>query len=372
MKNLPLGISTLSKLLENNCVYVDKTEYAYNLTSQSGAFFLSRPRRFGKSLFVDTLKEIFEGNQKLFEGLYIHDKWDWTMKYPVIKLDFVIGGGRNLAEFDIRISAMLDENGKRLGVTLNSTDYEGKFGELISKAAAKYGQRVVVLVDEYEKPLLDNIDNPQIARELVSVLNNFYSVLKEQAANLQFVFMTGVTNYSKASMFSGLNHFEDITISKTYSSIFGYTDKELQHHLSEYLADKDLGVLKKWYNGYSWTGPDTVYNPNDILLFLSEENVFRNYWFETGTPSFLIKLFKKHQYLLPDLDNIEVSEQILSSFDMDSHDPITLLFQTGYLTIEKTFIQDGRLAFRLKIPNKEVQLSLGGYFIKDDKDDARK
>ena len=372
MKNLPLGISTLSKLLENNCVYVDKTEYAYNLTSQSGAFFLSRPRRFGKSLFVDTLKEIFEGNQKLFEGLFIYDKWDWTKKYPVIKLDFVIGGGRNLAEFDIRISAMLDENGKRLGVTLNSTDYEGKFGELISKAAAKYGQRVVVLVDEYEKPLLDNIDNPQIARELVSVLNNFYSVLKEQAANLQFVFMTGVTNYSKASMFSGLNHFEDITISKTYSSIFGYTDKELQHHLSEYLADKDLEVLKKWYNGYSWTGPDTVYNPNDILLFLSEENVFRNYWFETGTPSFLIKLFKKHQYLLPDLDNIEVSEQILSSFDMDAHNPITLLFQTGYLTIEKTFIHDGRLIFRLKIPNKEVQLSLGGYFIKDDKDDARK
>jgi hypothetical protein len=371
LKNLPLGISTLSKLLENNCIYVDKTEYAHKLVTQSGAFFLSRPRRFGKSLFVDTLKEIFEGNQKLFEGLYIYDKWDWSKKYPVIKLDFVTGGGGNLAEFDIRISEMLRMNGKRLGVTLNSTDYVGKFGELISEAAAKYGQRVVVLVDEYEKPLLDNIDNPQIARELVSVLNNLYSVLKEQAANLQFVFMTGVTNYSKAIMFSGLNHFEDITINKTYSSIFGYTDKELQHHLSEYLADKDLEVLKQWYNGYNWTGPDTVYNPNDILLFL-DSHVFRNYWFETGTPSFLIKLFKKHQYLLPDLDNIEVSEQILSSFDMDSHNPITLLFQTGYLTIEKTFIQDGRLAFRLKIPNKEVQLSLGIYFIKDDKDDARK
>ena len=371
MKNLPLGLSTLSILIKENFVYVDKTEYAHKLVTQSGAFFLSRPRRFGKSLFVDTLKEIFEGNQAIFEGLYIYDKWDWSNKYPVIKLDFVTGVGRNLTEFDIRISDMLNENGKRLGVTLNSTDYVGKFGELISEAATKYGQRVVVLVDEYEKPLLDNIDNPQIARELVSVLNNFYSVLKEHEANLQFVFMTGVTNYSKASMFSGLNHFEDITISKTYSSIFGYTDKELQHHLSEYLADKDLEVLKKWFNGYSWTGPDTVYNPNDILLFL-DRNVFRNYWFETGTPSFLIKLFKKNLYFLPDLDNIEVSEQILSSFDMDSHNTITFLFQTGYLTIEKTFIQDGRLVFRLKIPNKEVQLSLGGYFIKDDKDDVRK
>jgi len=371
LKNLPLGISTLSKLLENNCVYVDKTEYAYNLTSQSGAFFLSRPRRFGKSLFVDTLKEIFEGNQKLFEGLYIYDKWDWTKKYPVIKFDFAEGMLNSREDLEEKINEFLFLNERNLGVTTLNKSISGRFAALIKGARDKYRERVVVLVDEYEKPLLDNIDNPQIARELVSVLNNFYSVLKEHEANLQFVFMTGVTNYSKAIMFSGLNHFEDITISKTYSSIFGYTDKELQHHLSEYLADKDLEVLKKWYNGYSWTGPDTVYNPNDILLFL-DRNVFRNYWFETGTPSFLIKLFKKHQYLLPDLDNIEVSEQILSSFDMDAHNPITLLFQTGYLTIEKTFIQDGRLIFRLKIPNKEVQLSLGGYFIKDDKDDARK
>ena len=137
MKNLTLGISTLSKLLDNNCIYVDKTEYAYNLTSQSGAFFLSRPRRFGKSMFVDTLKEIFEGNQAIFEGLYIHDQWDWTKKYPVIKLDFVTGGGRNLEEFDIRISEMLRMNGNRLGVTFNSTDFAGKFGELISGAALK-------------------------------------------------------------------------------------------------------------------------------------------------------------------------------------------------------------------------------------------
>ena len=252
---------------------------------------------------MDTLEEIFEGNQKLFEGLYIHDKWDWTKKYPVIKLDFAEGMLKSREDLDEKISEILLLNEKNLGVTTVNKSISGRFAALIKGAREKYGQRVVVLVDEYDKPLLDNIDNPQIARELVSVLNNLYSVLKEHEANLQFVFMTGVTNYSKANMFSGLNHFEDITISKTYSSIFGYTDKELQHHLSEYLADKDLEVLKQWYNGYNWTGPDTVYNPNDILLFL-DSHVFQNYWFETGTPSLLIKHFKKNQYLLPDLDNI--------------------------------------------------------------------
>jgi hypothetical protein len=166
LKNLPLGISTLSKLLENNSVYVDKTEYAYHLTSQSGAFFLSRPRRFGKSLFVDTLKEIFEGNQKLFEGLYIHDKWDWTKKYPVIKLDFAGGEVRNREELDVRIMNILRKNGEQLGVTFDSTDLVGKFGDLISGAATKYGQRAVVLVDEYDKPLLDNIHIPEMAKEI--------------------------------------------------------------------------------------------------------------------------------------------------------------------------------------------------------------
>ena len=184
LKNLPLGISTLSKLLENNCIYVDKTEYAYNLTSQSGAFFLSRPRRFGKSLFVDTLKEIFEGNQKLFEGLYIYDKWDWSKKYPVIKLDFAGGGGKNQNELDLRLSALLQQNKDRLGVHYDSFDIEDNFSRLISMTAAKYGQRVVVLVDEYDKPILDNINNTQVAREIRDALKAFYGVLKEQDANL--------------------------------------------------------------------------------------------------------------------------------------------------------------------------------------------
>ena len=365
MKNLPLGISTLSKLLENNCVYIDKTEYAYNLTRQSGAFFLSRPRRFGKSLFVDTLKEIFEGNQKLFEGLYIQDKWDWSKKYPVIKLDFSGGELQSRAELDVRIMNMLRKNGEQLGVKLDSTDLVGKFGDLISGAALKYGQRAVVLVDEYDKPLLDNIHNSHIAKDIRTGLKNLYSILKTQDANLQFIFMTGVTKFSKVNLFSGLNQLKDITLSKSYSSICGYTDMDLREHFSEYLAGSDPEKVKQWYNGYSWTGPETVYNPYDILLFLSEDLSFQNYWFETGSPTFLIELFRKNHYFLPDLEDIEVFQHTLNSFDIDSLEPVTLLFQAGYLTIERTYIHRGKLVYRLKIPNQEVRLALNDYFIED-------
>jgi hypothetical protein len=365
LKNLPLGISTLSKLLDNKCIYVDKTEYAYNLTSQSGAFFLSRPRRFGKSLFVDTLKEIFEGNQKLFEGLYIHDKWDWSKKYPVIKFDFAAGGGKNQKELDLRLLALLQQNKDRLGVHYDSLDLEDNFSKLISETASKYGKRVVVLVDEYDKPILDNINNTQVAREIRDALKTFYGVLKEQDANLQFVFMTGVTKFSKVNLFSGLNQLIDITIDEEFSSICGYTDMDLREHFSEYLAGSDPEEVKRWYNGYSWTGPNAVYNPFDILLFIKKRMVFQNYWFETGSPTFLIELFRKNQYFLPDLENIEVFQRTLSSFEIESLNPITLLFQAGYLTIEKTFIEREKLVYRLKIPNQEVRLALNDYFIED-------
>jgi hypothetical protein len=358
LKNLPLGISTLSLLLESNCIYVDKTEYAFNLINTPGRFFLSRPRRFGKSLFVDTLKEIFEGNQKLFEGLYIYDKWDWTNKFPVIKFDFAAGEVRNREELDIRMLDMLDENGERLGIQTESLDLAGKFRKLISRAAFKYGQRAVVLVDEYDKPLLDNVYNPEIAKEIRSGLKNLYSVLKSQDANLQFVFMTGVTKFSKVSLFSGVNQLKDITISKSYSSICGYTDIDLQEHFSEYLEGSDPEEVRLWYNGYNWMGPESVYNPYDILLFLSEEKVFRNYWFETGNPTFLMELFKKNQYFLPDLEKVQVTEDVLDSFDIDTIIPVTLLFQSGYLTIKHTHIDFKQLIFTLKIPNMEVRQAL--------------
>jgi hypothetical protein len=363
LKNLPLGISTLSLLLESNGIYVDKTEYAFNLINTPGRFFLSRPRRFGKSLFVDTLKEIFEGNQKLFEGLYIYHKWDWTKKYPVIKLDFAAGGGKNQEELDLRLKALIQQNKDRLGVHYDSFDIKDNFSKLISETASKYGQRVVVLVDEYDKPILDNLNEPLVAAEIRDALKGFYGVLKEQDTNLQFVFMTGVTKFSKVSLFSGVNQLSDITIDKRYSSICGYTDNDLQEHFSEYLAGSDPEEVKKWYNGYSWTGPETVYNPYDILLFLDKGKVFRNYWFETGNPTFLMELFKKNQYFLPDLEKIQVTEDVLDSFDVETIIPVTLLFQSGYLTIVDTHIDFNQLIFTLKIPNMEVRQALYNKFI---------
>jgi hypothetical protein len=363
LKNLPLGISTLSLLLESNGIYVDKTEYAYNLIKQPGRFFLSRPRRFGKSLFVDTLKEIFEGNQKLFEGLYIHDKWDWTRKYPVIKLDFAGGEVRNRKELDIRMLDMLEENGERLGIQMESLDLAGKFRKLISRTASKYGQRAVVLVDEYDKPLLDNVHNPEMAKEIRSGLKNLYSILKSQDANLQFIFMTGVTKFSKVNLFSGLNQLLDITIDDQFSSICGYTDNDLKKYFSEHLSGSNPEEVRNWYNGYNWTGSESVYNPYDILLFLSKKFSFQNYWFETGTPTFLIELFRKHQYFLPNLENIQVTREVLGAFDVDYIDPITLLFQSGYLTIKDTYIDDQEQIFNLKIPNREVRQALNSQFI---------
>ena len=355
----------MSLLLESNCIYVDKTEYAYNLIKQPGRFFLSRPRRFGKSLFVDTLKEIFEGNQKLFEGLYIHDRWDWSEKYPVIKFDFAEGMLKSRKDLDEKINEILFLNEKNLGVTTVNKSISGRFAGLIKGAREKYGERVVVLVDEYDKPILDNISELSIAKELRDGLKNLYSVLKSQDANLQFVFMTGVTKFSKVSLFSGVNQLSDITIDEEFSSICGYTEMDLREHFIEYLAGSDPEEVKRWYNGYSWTGLDSVYNPYDILLFIKKRRVFRNYWFETGSPTFLLDMFRKNHYFLPDLENIEVFERTLNSFEIESINPITLLFQAGYLTIEKTFIDREKLVYRLKIPNQEVRLALNDYFIED-------
>ena len=363
MKNLPLGINTLSVLCESDCIYVDKTEFAYRLIKLPGRYFLSRPRRFGKSLFVDTLKEIFEGNQTLFEGLYIHDHWDWRRRFPVIKIDFAGGVLDSRQTLDEKIRDILSINLNRLGVESDKRSISGIFEDLIANAAQKYGQKAVVLVDEYDKPILDNIEKPAVAAEMREGLKNLYSVLKAQDANLQFVFMTGVSKFSKVSLFSGINQLKDITTSEAFSALCGYTDHDLRTSFSEHLADVDWDALRHWYNGYGWTGPETVYNPYDILLFISEGMRFRNYWFETGSPSFLIKLFRQNRYFLPDLANLEVTEEILESFEVERINPVTLLFQAGYLTIDHSFTAIGQMFFQLRIPNFEVRAALNGQFI---------
>lgn len=363
-RKLPIGINSLRTIVENHMVYVDKTAFVHELVQVPGRWFLSRPRRFGKSLFLDTLKELFEGSEELFRGLFIHDRWDWTRRYPVIKLDFAAGVLRSREELDRRLYRILKENGERLGIDcdMEHNDIPGCFGDLIRTSREKHGERVVILVDEYDKPILDNIERPEAAAEMREGLKNIYSVMKSQDGNIQFIFMTGVTKFSKVSLFSGINQLHDITLSKRFSTICGYTQHDVETVFADHLSGVDMEELRRWYNGYSFLG-EAVYNPFDILLFIGEACTFRNYWFETGSPGFLIKLFQEHRYFLPDLEDLEVSEEILDSFDVERIDPVTLLFQTGYLTIASTKQRMGELAFRLKVPNQEVRVALNNQFI---------
>jgi len=363
MKKLPIGIQTFSTIRTENYVYIDKTKIALDLINNGIYYFLSRPRRFGKSLFLDTLKNIFQGNKDLFKGLSIYDKWDWTLKYPVILIDFASGVLENRKDLDHRICKILNQNKERLKVECPvNKDIPGFLEDLILNSFKKYGKRAVILIDEYDKPILDNIEHPEIADQMRNGLKNLYSVLKSQDAYIQFVFMTGVSKFSKVSLFSGINQIKDITISKKFADICGYTPEDLKHHFSEHLQGVDREKLRIWYNGYKWLG-SALYNPYDILLFISEDHTYRNYWFETGNPSFLLKLFKQNSYFLPNLENLKVTEEILDSFDIENINPLTLLFQSGYLTIDNTFTRRQRMIFALKIPNLEVKVALNDQLI---------
>ena len=383
MQNLPLGLQSLALIRTNDCVYIDKTPWVHALTQVPGRYFLSRPRRFGKSLFVDTLKELYEGNESLFRGLYIQDRWDWNRRHPVIKIDFAGSVLNSLEQLQQRLHEILHENAERLQLKapnhrngagddaktqrtreqVQSGSITQAFGSLIQSAREQHQSLVVVLVDEYDKPILDNMTRPGVARKMQEELKSFYSVLKEQDAHLQLVFMTGVTKFSKVSLFSGINQLKDLTLSEEYSSICGYTEHDLDHSLGAHLKGVDRQKMQQWYNGYRWTGSESVYNPYDVLLFISERHAYRNYWFETGSPTYLIRLFQKNKYFLPQLEQLEVTEEILDSFDPRHINPITLLFQSGYLTIKHRFNRLQRTMYALRIPNQEVRQALNDQFI---------
>lgn len=362
MKALPIGISTLKSILDDKMVYIDKTGLIGGMIEKKGRYFLSRPRRFGKSLLVDTLKEIFEGNEPLFRGLAIHNTWDWTRKYPVIKIDFAGGLLQNLEDLNNKLQAVLNRYASDYHITLKENGISNRFTELLEGINKTTNSQLVVLVDEYDKPLLDNIEDPEIAMEMREGLKNFYSPLKELDSKLQFVLLTGVSKFGKVNIFSGINNLIDLTLHPDYATICGYTQTDLETSFAEHLAGVDRTELKTWYDGYNFLG-ERVYNPFDILLFINGNKIYRNYWFETGTPSFLVKLFQKKQYFLPDLDNLEVGEELIGSFDIESIDPTTLLFQSGYLTVREQYVKMGKQLFRLAFPNREVKTAFNEYLI---------
>ena len=357
MKKLPIGIQTFSEIIEEDYVYVDKTGIAVDLVYSGKYYFLSRPRRFGKSLFVSTLQALFEGRRDLFTGLAAHDRWDWTTKYPVIKLSFA-GVARTVADMKQDIENILKSNRKRLEITCERTeDIGGCFRELIEKSFERYGNKVVILVDEYDKLILDNLDQTEIALQAREILRDLYTTIKGADEFIKFTFLTGVSKFAKVSVFSGLNNLEEITLNEDYATICGYTRHDLETVFADHLQGADMEKVQEWYNGYNFLG-ERVYNPFDILLFIKNRFKFNNYWFATGTPTFLIKLIQKHNYFIPKLQNLTVNSSLIDSFDIERLQLEPILFQAGYLTIDGIHeSRRGGYEYHLRFPNKEVTLS---------------
>jgi hypothetical protein len=364
MKLLPLGVQHFDDLIQENRIYVDKTALIYQLATTGKIYFLSRPRRFGKSLLVSTLKQLFEGNKILFKDLWIADKWDWSKTHPVIHISFAALDFLN-DNLGAAISDRLHKIAGESGLVLTKKTYKSQFEELIELLYQKTKQQVVILIDEYDKPIVHYLeyDTMDQAEKNQKILKNFYSSLKDAGAMIRFLFITGVSKFSKVSLFSDLNHMTDLTLQPEYAGLTGYTQTELKHYFSEYLQravnvtempyEQLLSEMQLWYNGYSWDGKTWVYNPYGTLQFLNSPE-FRNYWFASGTPTFLIHQMKRHGQF--QAENVWVEDGFLEKYDLDNISVIQLLFQTGYLTVKEKNKYPVR--YRLDFPNKEVRESM--------------
>jgi hypothetical protein len=366
MKRLPIGLQTFSKLITGNRLYVDKTKDIYRLLTGSGQyFFLSRPRRFGKSLLISTLSDIFSGNKELFKGLWIYDRIQWT-KHPVIHMDFseITFKTPEMLEkaLDIQVEKIAADHGIQLDHGLFLKE---KFYRLLEKMCRE--QPVVLLIDEYDKPIVEYIeaDEIEVAKAIRKVLKGFFSVIKSADPYLRFVFITGVSKFSKVSLFSDLNNLIDITLSQGFSTLLGYTEAEMAHYFSPYMEqmaakqgipkDQLLEKIQKWYNGYSWDGKNFVYNPYSILN-LFNENRFGNFWFSTGTPTFLVTLIKEKKMDITRFEKLTVSSDSFDRFDIETMEMSALFFQTGYLTVKNVYIgRNDKEKYQLSYPNREVR-----------------
>ena len=357
-RRLPIGLQTFREVRGRDCYYVDKTGYARRLLDEGKHYFLSRPRRFGKSLFLDTLKQLFEGNEPLLAGLAIRGGWDWSVRCPVLRLDFSSGNYRGPDDLRLELAAQLETLEEESGIAGRpAAPAAARFRHLIRTLHRQAGQPVVVLVDEYDKPILDALDLPDIARANRDFLRGLYATVKFSDADIRFTFITGVTKFSNVSLFSGLNNLNDITLDPRYSAICGYTDADLDDVFAAELPGLDRDRIREWYNGYNWSGDEKVYNPYDILL-LFDKRRFLPHWFETGTPAFLVRTLLERRIRTSALDGMLGSSDLLSTFDVDDMATEALLFQTGYLTITGEEDLGGKILYRLGYPNREVRQSL--------------
>ena len=370
-RRLPIGIQTFRKVREENCYYVDKTAFIERLVASGTHYFLSRPRRFGKSLFLDTLKELFEGNEALFKGLHVHAGWTWGEPHPVVRLDFAGGGYKETASLRANVAAQLDRLERASGVQPRYDTAPERFGHLIISLHERTGRRVVVLVDEYDKPILDVLDTPAVARANRDFLRSLYGVIKASDAHVRFTFVTGVSKFSKVSLFSDLNNLTDVTLDRRYSAICGYTESDLDTVFAPELDGLDRARIREWYNGYRWRGEEKVYNPYDLLL-LFDSGEFKAHWFETGSPAFLVDTLFERRVSTVSLAGMVGTEELLSAFDVEHIGTEALLFQTGYLTITEEEELDGELLYRLGYPNREVRQSLNRVLLRRLAPDAQR
>jgi len=377
MKNLPIGIQTFRDLITQNYLYVDKTKEIYNLFARGGKYyFLSRPRRFGKSLLVSTLKEILSGNKELFKELWIYDKMEWK-KYPVIHIDFLKINYKTPEKLELSLKKTVKKLAKEYNLEFDTDegdDCKELFYNLIEGLGKTHENQVVILIDEYDKPIIDFIETEDIDIAFANqdVLKKFYSVLKSADEYIRFVFITGVSKFSRVSIFSNLNNLNDITIDDNFSSLLGLSHDELPKYFDnriEPLCKKMkmskndfLGHVKQWYNGYSWDGRHFLYNPHSILNFFYK-NRFGNYWFASATPGFLINHMKKRQKDIRALEREEVDESIFESYDIENLEVIPMLFQTGYLTIKDIIPVGIKSKYVLSYPNEEVKESFLKHFL---------
>jgi Predicted AAA-ATPase/PD-(D/E)XK nuclease superfamily len=370
MKNLPIGIQTLPQIRAKNGIYVDKTQLVHQLVTSGTYYFLSRPRRFGKSLTISTIKELYLGNKAVFEGLWIEDKWDWSKTNPVLHFSFDTLGYGELGLVE-SLKSELRDKAEEFDIDLVKTDLKGLFKELLQKLSKKHG-KVVLLIDEYDKPIIDYLEHLELEQAKANrlILRDFYGVLKNSGDFLELVFITGISKFAKVSLFSHLNNLDDITLSEQYGTLVGYTEAELKKYFPDYLEtvaqklnisfDTLLDNMRLWYNGYSWDGMNHVFNPFGTLRFLSNQR-FQNYWFATGSPQFLIEQMRKHARF--DVENTVVDNTILDKYDIENIALIPLLFQTGYLTVKSVDAMTGDMV--LDYPNKEVRESMYQFLIDD-------
>ena len=359
----PIGIQDFETLRKDGYLYIDKTAFIYRMVHTGRYYFLSRPRRFGKSLLLSTIEAYFQGKRNLFSGLAIDSlENEWT-DYPVLRLDLNTGIYSSPESLILRLERTLDQWEEKYGGDPKVKEFYLRFERIVQVASEQCGRRVVILVDEYDKPLIQNFGNEQLQEELRGILRAFYSVLKTQDRYIKFALLTGVSKFGKLSVFSDLNNLEDISLNNDWATLCGITQEEIRCQLMPVVAEMAqrnglqtedvLDELKSMYDGYHF-GYDSegVYNPFSLLNSLKNQR-FDDYWFETGTPTYLVKLLQKHHYDLERMTHEETDAQVLNSIDSESTNPIPVIYQSGYLTIKGYDEEFGM--YRLGFPNREVE-----------------